>query len=265
MCLANIVSALELADLPLAFAPKAFLAILFAPEMITNASPTLVLCLAFGLATVAIGKEWLSPSNNASDEYTPVSNETPVSPSNSKRHINPALLISLLPLLLWVFRQTPIPGRFVFDARAVDAAKPPKMEIVIAYYQEPISDVQQQIAYIRSLPEIMDQKPIFTIYAKASEQDVPTDWLYQHTGVDQIFRLDNFGREGGTYMRHIISRYNTSRTPLGSRAEQSMSWPPWKHLLDTKDEHARPLEPVLADHTMFLQAYVSRASYASSR
>lgn len=222
--------------------------------MITNASPTLVLCLAFGYATLAIAKEWLSPSTNASEEYIQLDRtESPTSPSsNGKQRFKPALLLSLLPLFLWVFRQTPIPGRFVFDARAIDALKPQKMEIVIAYYKEPISDVQQQIAYIRSLPEIMDQKPIFTMYAKASEEDVPTDWLYEHTGVDQVIRLDNFGREGGTYMRHIISRYNASSAPSTEPAEQTMSWPPWKHLLGQSAQHAP--QPVLADHTMFLQA-----------
>jgi hypothetical protein len=99
------------------------------------------------------------------------------------------------------------------------------LEVVLSMYKEPVRDVWDFIAGLKSAPQTSNASVI--IYSKDEEADAGN--LKLRTGADEVIMLPNIGREGETYLHHINTRWDT-----------------------------------LAKHTIFLQADIqlSRAFYA---
>jgi hypothetical protein len=73
--------------------------------------------------------------------------------------------------------------------------------------------VKKMLDAIKSTSMLKDIKPNVILYTK--DQDVVLSKLKEATGANSVERLDNLGREGGTYLEHIVNKWD-------SLAEQTM-------------------------------------------
>jgi len=88
---------------------------------------------------------------------------------------------------------------------------PLTLEVVISMYKEPMEVVNELISGLKHLPATSGA--LMTIYIKDSEAN--TDEVRVQTGADKVIKLPNIGREGETYLNHVINRW-------GSLAKQTM-------------------------------------------
>lgn len=113
---------------------------------------------------------------------------------------------------------------------------PSTLDVVFSHYEEPVDQFQHFIddLYARSL--IPRQRTRMIVYSKGNESVIES--LRSLQGVAEVVRIPNVGREGETYLTHILAHYDNSV----SSAEA---------IVDRKESEA--LARPLADHTMFLQ------------
>ncbi|KAH7393989.1 hypothetical protein DE146DRAFT_757468 [Phaeosphaeria sp. MPI-PUGE-AT-0046c] len=91
-------------------------------------------------------------------------------------------------------------------ARIDQSYEPPsQLEIVLSMYKEPIEDVKDLLASLKSAHET--RKASVTIYTKDEEADAVHIKLI--TGADSVIKLQNVGREGETYLYHITNRWDS--------------------------------------------------------
>lgn len=158
-----------------------------------------------------------------------------------------AAVVALLPYLFWLVHTEPL-SRFrprlslsSQDANA-NANTTPTLDVVFAYYDEPVDHITEQMEYLRSVPSVGDRDPVFIAYVKGA--DVNLAEFKRSTGVDEVYRLANKGREGDTYLHHILRNYNQSVDPEIHNP--------------TRDEFGGFIEPRgFSDHTIFLQSHMS--------
>lgn len=81
-----------------------------------------------------------------------------------------------------------------------------KLDIVLSYYSEDIDFVAQYIRYLRHLPNLKKLNPRVIVYNKNSK--INNEVLKLLLEADIIQLLPNLGREGGTYLHHIVNYYN---------------------------------------------------------
>ncbi|KAL3419573.1 hypothetical protein PVAG01_08071 [Phlyctema vagabunda] len=84
-----------------------------------------------------------------------------------------------------------------------------RFEIVIAMYEEPVTAVASLIddlMHTMYLSSLSREQITTTIYIKSSTYD--PDELKIATGADQALKLPNLGREGGTYLHHIVNNWD---------------------------------------------------------
>ncbi|KAF3941841.1 hypothetical protein ABW19_dt0201220 [Dactylella cylindrospora] len=79
------------------------------------------------------------------------------------------------------------------------------MDIVISYYKEDLEGVKNFIASIKGIPHIQNLAPNVIIYTKNNMSDM--DDIKRVTRADKVRMLPNKGREGGTYLQHIIDQW----------------------------------------------------------
>lgn len=93
-----------------------------------------------------------------------------------------------------------------------------RFDIVVSMYKEDPESVKRMIdrfqatALLHSL-DFEGRKARVIVYTKNPATDL--DILRNATGADLVIQLENSGREGGTYLQHIVTRWN-------SLAEQTM-------------------------------------------
>ncbi|KAH8725035.1 hypothetical protein GQ44DRAFT_707671, partial [Phaeosphaeriaceae sp. PMI808] len=80
----------------------------------------------------------------------------------------------------------------------------PSVEIVISMYKESPNEVGKVIQNLKSNPALSDAHTI--IYIKDSEAD--NNDIKQQTGADRVTSIPNIGREGETYLNHIINKWD---------------------------------------------------------
>jgi hypothetical protein len=78
-------------------------------------------------------------------------------------------------------------------------------EIVISMYKEPISSVATLVSSLKSIPSL--SRASVHIYTKDETANVSAI-LYQ-TGAHNVTLLPNVGREGETYLHHILSQWDS--------------------------------------------------------
>lgn len=120
-------------------------------------------------------------------------------------------ILSFIILGLWMAfiienftkRSTTAPGLPL----ALDLAYRPHvdMEIVISMYHEPLDSVNYLIASLKAIPSL--SSAIVHIYTKDEHANLET--IQQHTGADNVTQLTNVGREGETYLRHIVDNWDS--------------------------------------------------------
>lgn len=129
------------------------------------------------------------------------------SSSRSKRACRFLLGISVV--LLWtayaILNFTERPDRYSSAFLDRDYVPQLPVEIVLSMYKEPIDEVSKLVFNLKSMPGLSDAH--FTIYVKDSEAD--NEDIKQQTGADRVATLPNIGREGETYLNHILNRWDS--------------------------------------------------------
>ncbi|GAA5862430.1 hypothetical protein JCM3774_002514 [Rhodotorula dairenensis] len=124
------------------------------------------------------------------------------------------------------------------------------VDIVIAYYDEEVGQTERDIDEIRSSPYVASRQHRVVVYNKGPHS---AEFLREKLALapaDEIVPLPNLGREGATYLSHILLHYNDT---LASLAPNSLTDPPpvpAEHLT-LPASHLR--QRTLADMTYFLQ------------
>ncbi|TGJ88252.1 hypothetical protein E0Z10_g614 [Xylaria hypoxylon] len=95
-----------------------------------------------------------------------------------------------------------------YCAAAAPSTEPGKrswdLDIVIAWYDEPIEEVVRTVQLALELPSISERKVRTIVYNKGTmnETELEVDFPIQSSLV--IRRLENVGREGDTYLSHVL-------------------------------------------------------------
>ncbi|KAH0608341.1 uncharacterized protein H6S33_001475 [Morchella sextelata] len=127
-----------------------------------------------------------------------------------KRYLLLAFVVVVSTYLLLSFMQTPpYHGPSIsLPARELDHAYIPrrKLDIVIASYREDLHELSTHLTAISLLPNIASLDANIIVYTK--DANASADSILDHLGADRIVHLPNRGREGGTYLTHIIENWD---------------------------------------------------------
>jgi len=88
-----------------------------------------------------------------------------------------------------------------------------RFDIVISMYNEDPNLVKETLEAIKSTAMLKNLEPNVIIYTKDKDADLSK--LKEATGANSVERLENLGREGATYLQHIVDKWE-------SLAEQTM-------------------------------------------
>ena len=81
-----------------------------------------------------------------------------------------------------------------------------RFEIIVSMYLESPESVKMMLDDILSTSYISTVSPNIIVYTKDPKADLYT--LKEATGAHTVKRLDNLGREGATYLYHIVNNWN---------------------------------------------------------
>ncbi|CAD6457022.1 9f8295c5-8b08-409b-93b5-ebc76511b7bd [Sclerotinia trifoliorum] len=84
--------------------------------------------------------------------------------------------------------------------------EPSSFDIVISAYTETPESIARMLHAIKSTSYLSSIDPRVLIYTK--DPTVSLSMLKNSTGVDIVKRLPNLGREGGTYLSHIVNEWD---------------------------------------------------------
>ncbi|CAF3659255.1 unnamed protein product [Rotaria socialis] len=82
-----------------------------------------------------------------------------------------------------------------------------EFDIVFSYYAEDIWDVERFIRYLKNVSTIQRLSPRVIVYNKNVKTSI--EYLKDTLLADIVRALPNRGREGATYLTHIIENYDT--------------------------------------------------------
>lgn len=85
-----------------------------------------------------------------------------------------------------------------------------KFDIVVSMYQENQTKIAEELKEIKNLPPLQGLEPNIIIYVK--DQDVDAEALKEAVGADVVKIIPNKGREGGTYLAHILDEWDNLAT-----------------------------------------------------
>ncbi|EPS37135.1 hypothetical protein H072_9272 [Dactylellina haptotyla CBS 200.50] len=80
-----------------------------------------------------------------------------------------------------------------------------RLDVVVSHYNEDPTSIKSFIDNLKEIPTIRGLDPNVIIYTKNNEID-PAE-LKQASGAAEVTALPNRGREGGTYLHHIINNW----------------------------------------------------------
>lgn len=79
------------------------------------------------------------------------------------------------------------------------------LEVVLSMYKEPVDEVAELIKQLKDIPAFVNiHVTIYIKYDKANNAHIQ-----QKTGADRIIALPNVGREGETFLNHILNRWQS--------------------------------------------------------
>jgi hypothetical protein len=82
-----------------------------------------------------------------------------------------------------------------------------QFEVVLSYYHENVDSVARFIQYLRNVSNLQKLKPRIIIYNKNLK--INNTYLKEVLKADIVQQLTNLGREGATFLYHIIENYDT--------------------------------------------------------
>jgi hypothetical protein len=80
-------------------------------------------------------------------------------------------------------------------------------EIIVSMYDESPTSVKYLLSALQSTPFLSTISPHITIYTKNPSHSLTS--LKNSTNASRVLRLPNLGREGGTYLHHIIQNWDS--------------------------------------------------------
>ena len=112
----------------------------------------------------------------------------------------------------------------------------PGFHVVIAHYDEVPYFIGTWLDDLRQIPFIQELGLYVTIYTKGQSSNIEA--IRSATGADAVITLPNIGREGGSYLHHILENYDDpppftlfAQSYL-KKAQQTISGPTEGHLKD---------------------------------
>ncbi|GAA5897820.1 uncharacterized protein JCM6883_000831 [Sporobolomyces salmoneus] len=131
------------------------------------------------------------------------------------------------------------------------------VDVVISYYDEPLPSVRDHLNGVRKVGFVRDRKERVIIYNKGPKEEDEIRKGMELKKEDEVIVLENVGREGETYLKHILLMYNNT-----------ISTTPWP-VASLDDSLSRPLSQLrrttLAAHTFFLQPHLAWGFIAAPR
>jgi hypothetical protein len=79
------------------------------------------------------------------------------------------------------------------------------VEVVISMYREPAEDVAALISSLQAIPSLTTAR----IHVYSKDPNAESNDLRNSTGAHKVTTLPNVGREGETYLHHILSQWHT--------------------------------------------------------
>lgn len=155
----------------------------------------------------------------------------------SSRAIRILATVSFAPLLLWAISQAKVGPAFLPNLGTLRSisARPETVDVVISTFNEDAEHLRNHINAIRYYPWVQNRDPRVILYMKGNITDAEA--YRKSVGADVAIRLDNKGREAGTFLQHILRNYNASTDPtLVGHGYRSSG---------------------LADHTLFMQHHLA--------
>jgi hypothetical protein len=129
-------------------------------------------------------------------------------------------LVSFVPLFLYIsrsaFPSTTIPS-VDSDAASLHSSFPylrgegsdASLDIIISHYDEPVEGILEMLQPVRELPIVQRRHVRTILYHKGEDRELG-ERVAAAIQADQTVFLPNVGREGGTYLQHILRTYNES-------------------------------------------------------
>lgn len=123
-----------------------------------------------------------------------------------------AVYISFIPLLAWLVRGCLSSTSLTpWITQQDPLAEGRSLDVVISYFDEPMDGFHNLKNEISSRLQYRSLDINWILYLKNNVTDIET--LQRDTGIQKIIRLPNTGREGGTYLKHILLNYNATINP----------------------------------------------------
>ncbi|KAF3905544.1 hypothetical protein AA313_de0204393 [Arthrobotrys entomopaga] len=82
------------------------------------------------------------------------------------------------------------------------------LDIVIAHYEESLFHTYQILESILSVPSVKERSRRIFFYTKNKKYENSTASIPKAMGFTKVIHLENIGREGDTYLRHILENYD---------------------------------------------------------
>ncbi|KAH9448034.1 hypothetical protein Pst134EB_022021 [Puccinia striiformis f. sp. tritici] len=165
-------------------------------------------------------------------------------------------IIALLILKLVWQSQTGIPMTEIPSGTSRPAGS---VDLVFSYYNEPLSRFFEAVDHVRRLSVLSLQNPRVIVYVKHPEVSLVN--IANVINADEVIRLNNVGREGGTYLAHILKHYNSTllKDSQGRIIRGGISSPEILERSEFGIERilSSPAVHGLADHTVFMQPEIS--------
>ncbi|POW13014.1 hypothetical protein PSTT_04026 [Puccinia striiformis] len=165
-------------------------------------------------------------------------------------------IIALLILKLVWQSQTGIPMTEIPSGTSRPAGS---VDLVFSYYNEPLSRFFEAVDHVRRLSVLSLQNPRVIVYVKHPEVSLVN--IANVINADEVIRLNNVGREGGTYLAHILKHYNSTllKDSQGRIIRGGISSPEILERAEFGIERilSSPAVHGLADHTVFMQPEIS--------
>ncbi|KAK8158515.1 hypothetical protein IWX90DRAFT_3320 [Phyllosticta citrichinensis] len=106
-----------------------------------------------------------------------------------------------------------------------------EFDVVISMYEEPVEAVQAIVSRLLEIPLVSGSAPRLHLYTK--DQTANVEMLKEGTGAYQVTKLPNYGREGDTYLQHILRQWDSlARHTLFLQADVHNSYETFNRIQD---------------------------------
>ena len=215
------------------------------PVLLARADPRL---LPARLAAIVAGD--VGEPASVSPDAEKVGHHAASGPASSRRR-TVILFASLAPAVVALLGSFSLPPRLLNRLpRGAMGRRRTTVDFVFAYYDEPLDHFNGMIEEMLSVPGMADKQTRVIVYTKGDLP--PVELAKRLRRADEIHRMKNIGREGGTYLHHIIRNYDIARRS-----------PPPSDAFLPGDEAQYPLG--LADHTSFAQGHLAWIGVGNER